>query len=54
MKQYRRNWKIWALVAVIVVFALDIAAHLLNFPVRVAMLQAGVWLTEPFWLKLRI
>jgi len=50
----KHNWKIWALAIFAAVFALDIAEHLFNFPVRIAMLQVGVWLSEPFWMRLRI
>ena len=48
------GWQIWALVALVTVFAVDVASHLTNFPVRLGMLRVGVLLAEQVWTKFRI
>ncbi len=44
----------WLLVALVAVFAVDIASHLTNFPVRLGMLRVGVLLGEQVWTKFRM
>ena len=48
------SWQIWGLIALVAVFAIDVASHLTNFPVRLGMLRVGVLLAEQVWTKFRI
>lgn len=43
------QWSFWSLVAIAFVLAADVATNLLDFPVRLLLLQVEVWLAERVW-----
>jgi hypothetical protein len=46
--------RIALLAAIIMMFGLDLSAHLLNFPIRIILVQMAVWISEPLWMRQRI
>ena len=48
------RWQTWALVAVIVLFGVDIASHLTSFPIRLGMLRVGLLFAENIWTNVRL
>lgn len=47
----RRGWKFWTSIGVLAILAADIATGLLNFPIRLLLLQIEVLLAESIIAK---
>jgi hypothetical protein len=46
---FTRQWSFWSLLGVAFIIAVDIATNLLDFPIRLLLLQVEVWLAERTW-----
>lgn len=47
-------WRVWAVVAVIALLAIDVAGGLLNFPLRLGIVRIALLLGEQAWSRLHI
>jgi hypothetical protein len=43
------QWSFWSLLAIAFFLAIDIATNLVDFPIRLLLLQFEVWLAERVW-----
>jgi hypothetical protein len=49
-----KEWKFWALIAVVAIFVFDVSGHLFNFPIRLVLLRIGVFFAEGPWARFRM